>query len=522
MFAVALLAAGAAGFIALSYEIVWFRVVSFLTWSAPASFGVLLGFYLLGIALGAIGSRYFCRDERAKGDLASLRPLAAFVFFANVVGFFVAPSIARAATTASPVLPLLGIAVAAGLLGAVLPLLSHFAIAPDDRAGQRLSYLYVANIIGSALGSLLTGFVFVDVMTLATVSKLLMLAGFAVAGALYAGSRPGAARVAAALGAGGAAAAALVVLAPRAYDRVWERLYYKTTFTDQRFAEVVETKSGVIAVTVDGTVLGGGAYDGRLNTSITHDRNGIVRAYAIGAMHPHPRDIIMIGLSSGSWAQVLVNNPTVEHLTVIEINRGYLGIIAKYPSVRSILTNPKVDIVIDDGRRWLLRHPERKADLLVMNTSFHWRAHSTNLLSMEFMRLARAHLRPGGIFFFNTTSSDDVQKTAMTAFPYGLRIINFVAVSDSPFSLDKTRWRDLLEHYTIDGHPCIDTTTEKGRHLVDLLVALPDTMHLGPVRAWGMESRESILARTEKARVVTDDNMVVEFRKPLRFPGPED
>jgi len=229
----------------------------------------------------------------------------------------------------------------------------------------------------------------------------------------------------------------------------------------------------------------------------------------------------MIGLSSGSWAQVLANNPKIEHLTVVEINPGYLRIIAKHPDVASVLTNPKVDIQIDDGRRWLRRHPDEKYDLLVMNTTFHWRAHATNLLSMEFMDLARLHLRPGGIFFFNTTSSDDVQKTAMTAFPYGLRIINFVAVSDSPFTLDKDRFRELLAGYRIDGKLAIDTSTEDGRNLLDELVQLPDTMRLGPVTGWGMEDRQSILARTEAAKLVTDDNMVVEFRKPLRFPDPE-
>jgi SAM-dependent methyltransferase len=229
----------------------------------------------------------------------------------------------------------------------------------------------------------------------------------------------------------------------------------------------------------------------------------------------------MIGLSSGSWAQVIASNPSVEHITIIEINPGYLEIIKKYPDVASILTNPKVDIQIDDGRRWLRRHPDRTADLLVMNTTYHWRAHATNLLSNEFMEIARAHLRPGGIFFFNTTSSDDVQKTAMSAFPYGLRIINFVAVSDSPFKLDKDHWRTLLEHYAIDGRPCIDTSTESGKQLLDDLAAMPDTMRLAPVQGWGMESRESILARTESAKVITDDNMVIEFRQPLRFPEPD-
>ncbi len=520
MFLIALLAAGAAGFIALSYEIVWYRVVSFLTWSAPASFGVLLGFYLLGLALGSIGSRVFCKDA-SKGKLSSLRPLAAFVFLANVVGYFVVPSITRAAHSASPVLPLVFVALAAGLLGSVLPLLAHFAIPPDDRAGQRLSYLYVANIIGSALGSLVTGFVFMDKLTLTQVSELLVTIGFLVSAGLYAASKPGAGRAALGFVNAGAFATGFVVLAPIAYDRVYERLYYKTEFKDETFAEVVETKSGVIAVSKDGTVFGGGAYDGRLNTSLAHDRNGIVRAYAIGAMHPNPREVIMIGLSSGSWAQVIANNPKVEHLTIIEINPGYLDIIKKYPDVASILTNPKVDIQIDDGRRWLRRHPDRMADLLVMNTTYHWRAHATNLLSSEFMEIARAHLRPAGIFFFNTTSSDDVQKTAMTTFPYGLRIINFVAVSDTPFSLDKPRWRDLLEHYTIDGRPCIDASTEFGKQLLDELTNMPDTMRLAPVQGWGMEGRESILARTEAAKVITDDNMVVEFRQPLRFPEPD-
>jgi len=522
MFTIALFAAAAAGFIALSYEIVWYRVVSFLTWSAPASFGVLLGFYLFGLAMGSIGSRFFCRDDRAKGKLSALRPLALFVFFANVIGYFVVPSITRAAHSASPVLPLLFVALAAGLLGAVLPLLAHFAIAPDDRAGQRLSYLYVANIVGSALGSLITGFVFMDKLTTTQTSVLLVTIGFFVSAALFAASKPGAGPSGLGFVVAAGCAFAFYSLAPSAYDRVYERLYYKTEFKDQTFAEVVETKSGVIAVSQDGTVFGGGAYDGRLNTSIVHDRNGIVRAYAIGAMHPDPKQIIMIGLSSGSWAQVLVNNPHVEHMTIIEINPGYLDIIKKYPDVASILTNPKIDIQIDDGRRWLRRHPDRKADLLVMNTTYHWRAHATNLLSMEFMEIARAHMNPGGVFFFNTTSSDDVQKTAMTAFPYGLRIINFVAVSDSPFSLDKTRWRDLLEHYAINGKPCIDTSSDGGRKLLEELVALPDTMTLGnPVQGWGMEAREHILARTETAKIITDDNMVPEFRQPLRFPEPD-
>ena len=521
MFGIALLTAAVTGFVALSYEIVWYRVVAFLTWGSPAAFGVLLGAYLLGIALGSIGSRFFCKDGTTKGDVRQLRALAVFVFFANVGSFLVAPAIAYAATKGSPVMPLIAIAIAAALMGAVLPLLAHFAIAPDDRAGVRLSYLYLANIIGSALGSLVTGFLFMDAMTLQQIGVVLAITGFLASGGLWLVSRPSARSGAAAVAVVALAVVAVRTSAPALFDRVYERLSYKTTFKDQRFAEVHENKSGVIAVTKDGTVFGGGAYDGRLNTSIVDDRNAIVRAYAVGAMHPQPREVFMIGLSSGSWAQVIANEPKVAHLQIVEINPGYLDLIRAHEAVSSVLTNPKVHIDIDDGRRWILRHPDAKFDLFVMNMTYHWRGHATNLLSKEFMEMVRTHLLPGGIFFFNTTSSDDVQKTAMSVFPYGLRLINFVAVSDAPFELDKTRFRELLTTMRIDGKPVVDTQTVEGQKLIDDLVALPDTMALGPIPAWGMESRASIVRRTAGATIVTDDNMVAEFRQPLRFPDPE-
>ncbi len=81
-------------------------------------------------------------------------------------------------------------------------------------------------------------------------------------------------------------------------------------------------------MTADGIVFGNGMYDGRFNTDLKRDTNGIVRPYALSLFHPVPRDVLMIGLSSGSWAQMIANNPDVESLTVIEINPGYLTLIA--------------------------------------------------------------------------------------------------------------------------------------------------------------------------------------------------
>lgn len=509
---VALVVAGLSGFIALSYEIVWYRVLSVMTRGLASTFGILLAVYLVGIAVGSRIAGFFCRDERRESR--ELAVLAGFVAVANAIAALVVPAFAWSAKFTDYRLGLAVVAVGAACLGAILPLVSHFAIEPDERAGARLSYVYLANIIGSAAGSLFTGFVLMDHLPLASIARGLTIAGFFLASALLLlgprGSR--------ALGAHGAIALAVVgavVLMPRLYDRVYERLILKWADDGkQRFAQVVETKSGVITVLDDGTIYGGGTYDGVLNTQIQkNDLNGILRAYAVHAIHPAPRDVLMVGLSGGAWAQVVAHLPAVEKLTIVEINPGYVEVVRTHPEVSSLLTNPKVTIEFDDGRRWLSRHPGRKFDFIVMNTTLHWRAHATSILSAEFMELARKHLAPGGVFYFNTTDSYDVQLTAATLFPHLLRIANFIAVSEGPFAFDRPRWKRLFETMTIDGKPVLDLSLESDRKVLEELGGYND-----------MEPRWSILQRYTKEipkRVVTDDNMVVEWEDPLLYPKPE-
>lgn len=498
--ALALAVVAITGFISLSYEILWFRALSFVTGTAPTVFGLLLGFYLGGLAIGSFGSGIFCRNLAAHGNRKFLRHIAGFVLLANLFGFLVLPLLAWV-TIRSSWDPALGvIAMASTMLGAVLPLVSHFAIAPDRLAGTHLSYLYAANILGSVLGSFLTGFVLLEVMPIRTIAVLLMIVGCGTAVILLvlAGVRGSALVGSAALIT--ALAGCTAVATPTLFDRFYEKLLFDRAFTPTtRFAEVVENRSGVITVTQNGTVYGGGAYDGIISTDLVEDRNKVVRAYAISALHPSPRHVLMVGLSTGAWAQVIVNHPAVESLTVVEINPGYLQLVAKYPEVASLLSNPKVNIIIDDGRRWLTRNRQR-FDLIVSNTTLHWRAHSTNLLSVEYCRLVRAHLRPGGVYYFNTTSSTAALKTAMVEFPHGLRFMNFAAVSPSPIEFDRVRFKQVLASYRIDGRPVLRLTVPADRDRMEAVINSSD-----------VESRESILRRSASTPLVTDDNMFPEW-----------
>lgn len=504
----ALAIAALSGFIALSYEIVWYRVLAIMTVGVASTFGLLLAAYLFGLALGSRASGMFCRG--ASGDPRQLRQLALFVGIANTIAALVVPAFAWSAKFTDYRVGLAVVALGAAFLGSILPLVSHFGIPADDRAGTRLSYVYLANILGSAAGSLVTGFVLMDRMSLLWIARLLVVSGFALSGALVA---MGGLRRASALGAYTTLGIAVVVglwLSPLPYERLYERLIYKNEYDgSQRFAQIVENKSGVIAVTEDGTIYGGGAYDGVLNTALqNNDRNGIIRAYLVGAIHPAPRDVLMVGLSGGAWAQVVAHLPGVERMTVVEINPGYLDVVAKHPEVSGLLDNPKVTLVMDDGRRWLRRHPERRFDVIVMNTTIHWRAHATNILSSDFMEIARRHLLPGGVFYFNTTSSLDVQLTAAHVFPHVLRISNFIAASDGPFNFDRDRWRWLLETMRVEGKPVLDLTRASDKKIYDDLVGYID-----------IAPRSAILEHyTRLASDVTDDNMLIEWREPLRYP----
>ncbi|HTA43532.1 MAG TPA: fused MFS/spermidine synthase [Bryobacteraceae bacterium] len=515
LFPWALVAAAICGFIALSYEIVWYRVYSFASGSNARVFALLLAAYLEGIAAGSFFSRPVCQAVSARKGSFGRAAIATLAVGASAAGFFVVPLTAFGLRSLNLIvmLPLVGIATC--LLGGLFPLICHASIPPDERAGARLSYLYLSNIAGSVAGTLLVGFVLMDFWSLRQISVFLASLGVLLGLGFIATTLHGA-QLAGAAVAGVGLVATFGLCAQPLFEHSYERMLFKVDYRpdarDQQFAHLIESKSGVIAVSPDGTVFGGGIYDGRFNTSPLRDTNWIIRAYAISSFHANPRNVLMVGLSSGSWAQVIANHPQVEKLTIVEINPTYTELIPQYPQVASLLHNPKVHIVTDDGRRWMVRNPLAKFDLIVMNTSFNWREHVTNLLSSDFLRLARAHLERGGVLYYNTTESGEVQRTGATVFPYALMVVNFLAVSDSPIVVDKSRWRTMLAGYQIDGKPVFDFSRPQDARRFEEMLSLADTLdgkpHKGPLI---MEYAPAILARTRNARLITDDNMGTEW-----------
>ncbi|VVE90646.1 fused MFS/spermidine synthase [Pandoraea bronchicola] len=503
------------GGVSMSFEVFLFRTISFSSGGSASAFATTLAMFLAGLAMGAQAAGRWCGGSAVSlprhvlnTQLAGIAVSAAFLPIAKLLSAF----------GPAALFPFLYLAVfvIATAWGTLLPLLSQLSIAPDHRSGLRTSQLYLANIVGSASGSLFTGFVAMQSFGLVHISIGLTLASAATLG-LFAWMLPGAhhnlRRRYTATALALALCAALVV--PAMTSNLFGSLEYKNAPATSPVVDVLENRHGIVTVAADGSVYGGGMYDGKFNVDPIHDTNMVFRPYGLAAATPAPRRVLMIGLSSGSWAQVLVNMPGVESLTVVELNDGYATLIGRHPNVASLLRNPKVTLITDDGRRWVRQYHEPPFDMIVMNTTFFMRAQTSLLLSREMVTLLRDRLVPGGLLMYNTTESKRVQRTGCEVFGNGVLLGNNIVLSTSPIIWDVARWRRAMLAWRIDGKPVIDPGNPAhqdflrrfAQHFPGPDIATADTGTPSP-----MPSCQTILAQTQGFAPVTDDNMGSEWR----------
>lgn len=523
------------GFIALSLELVWIRVYYFLSATRAAAFAWMLCSYLLGLALGSLWSIRVQRRFENSSTREQSASVARLVLWANVAGFLLTPVVSWIAALrvldffhgSTPpwtwTYPL--VALAAGWLGTLLPLICHYAVPPDAKVGSQLSKLYLANIVGSGAGSLVTGFVLMEYIPLRWISFLLLALGVIIYIVLSGKSRRAVLTGAAVLATGAAAT-------PGLYWQFWERLQHDHDWRGgNAFTQIIESRSGVITIDEKQRIFGGGSYDGIVSTS-PMDYSWLVRAYALSAMHPNPEEVLVIGLSGGSWAQITAANPAVKRVVCVEINHSYVDVIASHDAVSSLLKNPKVEIVIDDGRRWLERNPERKFDAILMNTTQHYREYASNLLSREYLQLAARHLKPGGIFQYNATDSLRAHRTALDVFPSVMLLLNNLVIWNGEPRWDNAHWEQVLRDYRIDGKPVFnfDNAADRdvfarfmslgasaGREQAELIQQEPwkslwsSPADLGSFR---LRNRAQLEAACDAARAepITDDNLGHEYR----------
>ncbi len=489
------------GFVSLAYEIIWLRAFGIAFKGRAGTFGLVVGSYLLGLTVATLLLFWFTRRHSC-----DYRRLTAWMLFISaVVAYLVVPALAGLMSVFwhMQAIGLGFVFCGAFALGAIFPLVSGSLKTEIRNTGRAFSLVYLASITGGTLGSLLVAFVLFDAFGLTDLSLYLAMPGFFLAGLIFAQQR---------LAIGAAACGCGLISLLLVHDGLHENVYRKLIFQPHYaavppFARILENRHGVITVEQDGTVRQNGVYDTMNLVAPQFNKSEIRYAYALGLIQPRARRVLHIGLATGAWAQVIANLPGVEELTCVEINPAYLDLIREYPEVKSILNNPRINIVIDDGRQWLRKNRSARFDLIVLNSTFHWREQATHLLSREFMRLLKRRLAPGGIVFLNTTRSYSSYLTVKSEFKHVLAGEIYIAASDAPIVPDRARFATALREMRIDGrkvfsllekHNVSEAADEERfvfRHLVDI--------PLGPY------TRQA--SRHSNCGLITDDNMRTEF-----------
>lgn len=485
-----------AGFISLSEEILWVRIISFAFESTPRAFALVLTAFLGGIALGALfGKRLSERQQATPATAAWLLLLAGGLLLAL-------PTIIAAvgqhdfATFWMLLLILLG----AALKGTLFPIVHHLGSKQSDSLGRSVSRTYFFNILGSTLGPLVTGLFLLDNFSSGNSLQILGVLCFlsALAPLLFI-LKTGEKRTSIV----GLVLALAGLLAFPLLQPVGATLMHALASGSGQIRVLIENRHGIVHSVADAskddTVYGGNVYDGKTNIDLVSNSNMIDRAYLLYGLHPAPKRVLVIGLSSGAWTRIIGSIPGVEKIDVVEINPGYVEMIRRYPHLSPLLDDPRLSLHIDDGRRWLRRSHE-KFDLIVMNTTFHWRANATNLLSAEMMALVRDSLAPGGTFAFNTTNSFDAFYTAAEAFPHAYLFRNFVYAAKHDFREQLPNLTERLRQFELDGQPVFPNTPENEQAL----------SKLASIKFIGIQQITDIFPRP--LQTITDQNMITEFK----------
>jgi spermidine synthase len=420
-------AAALVGFSFLLMELVWYRMLGPLLGGSSYTFGLILAVALLGIGAGGLiyaageGGRRptllsfagtcalealflalpFALGDRLAVLAALLRPLAGAGFLALI-----------GAWTAVTVLVVLPAAVVAGYQ---FPLLIALLGSGSRRVGREVGATYAANTLGGIAGSIAGGFGLIPLLTAPGVWRLVVLLLLALAGvAIFFGLRAGAPRRTALVPLAAAALGLIFCLAtgPTAFWRHspigagrlstagWSGPNDIRNAVESARQRLVWEADGVeSSVALDLSQEYSFIVNGKADGSALADAPTQVVSGLVGALlHPQARRVLVIGLGTGSTAGWLARVPAIERVDVVELEPAIVHVARTLSTInQDVLKNPKVHLVIGDGREVLLTTPETY-DVIFSEPSNPYRAGVASLFSADFYAAVRRKLRPGGIF----------------------------------------------------------------------------------------------------------------------------
>jgi spermidine synthase len=231
-------------------------------------------------------------------------------------------------------------------------------------------------------------------------------------------------------------------------------------------------------------------------------------------LNPEPRQVLVVGMGSGMTAGATSVHPTVERVTLVEIEPEVRGVARTFDAYNHrVLDNPKVSVVLNDGRNFLLT-TDRMFDVITADPIHPWFRGAGYLYSSEYFALAAGHLRPGGVIaqwlpIYELTPDDlrSVVKTFQLHFPYTVMwLAHYDAVilgSASPFLIDESELERRLAEPAVAG----DLTRVSMGSATDLL-------------SYFVMGTDGMRRFAQNATLNTDDRLYLEFSAPFSIATP--
>lgn len=414
------LAAVAFGFGTLAIQISLFRILANYFTMATVVFPVVLCVYLLLMAAGQlVGGRLADRYPTKLPNVAAWLFAAGAALLLMVLRFPPAWAASIGAlnfTTFNGALiygthpqligdpnPIAVFVFSSFLLLAVVPwaalfpvMLRHVTRRVED-AGQQFAWLYSLYTVGNVAGAFLCGLVIMPgVGTGLSIAVTIVLVAAGVVLMAVAGAR----RAVLAPAGFGLICAALMPadyykqfrLGAYAVDGVYEgRNGVATTVPTSQFYKIVDMNRTASA------------------SAIVRDPgpNDLYQAWRwnhteLLALDPtfRPKSALIIGIGHAYLIDALLDLPFMEKITIVDISDEVVSAVrdATQTSTKRVFSDPRVEIVIADGRRYVQKALAngRRFDLIQTKINEPWHAGSGNLFTVEFLRLQRALLSPGG------------------------------------------------------------------------------------------------------------------------------
>ena len=433
-----------AGFVALAYEMVWFRTLWVALKVNPQTFGSVLGIllscmgigsligicvnnqfqspkrvyllsqWLTGVAAGAI-ILWFCYGSKDWGYLKK-----AFSYWGGA-DFFTPAYRAMGFYKIHVVLPLIMLGLPSAVMGFTFPFLQKIIQLDTKYIGRRVGKVGLYIILGNIIGSIITGtllFKYIGTArTFATIVAISSIFGFC---AFLKNKK--APKLLSTIAVIVSIGLACFIPGNSAFWAVFHG-------THSNNITISEDLLGLIAYKKVGTreVLN---VQGRYMAQLPFADNHILLGAVPVLIHKNPEEVLVIGFGSGgvSWGAGCSNR--VKVVNCYEVVKEEVDILekmelSKYPGVRHLLSDPRFKITYSDGRLALLLS-EKKYDVIELDV-WNDNAFSSTLLSVEFYSLIKKRLKETGLFCTSLHYSEVVLTTAASVFPY-VTIIDDIAV----------------------------------------------------------------------------------------------